>query len=471
MASKKKLSATHTFKVIYLVSLVLLVNIAYILSFLLSLRSLVWRNFQTYVVLIPFISLSTFLMADFLHLPRFFRKKNLDALTQSLRFSLIQTLLTISFAYIILPFFVEQRNAFPRTVLVVSCPLIFILTAGWSLMGLSISKRLYPQDRLVILGNNDIEMDEIESKIGENIQNLGLDLAGKLHCDEKTDLDDLLFPYSEILICPGLSDKLKSDIIHYCARKNIMAYLVPQFYEIALYQSNIIYVNDLMVFMIDRMRFSFEQRIVKKIFDLLIAAFALILLSPALLVSAFLIKLTSPGPVFFKQKRVTLDNKVFTIYKLRTMYTDAESETGPVFSGKRDPRVTAFGRFLRRSKLDEVPQFINVIFGDMSVVGPRSERPEFIEQFEKEIPAYHQRFSVKAGITGLAQVAGSYDTSAEDKLRYDLLYIRNYSLLQDIKIIFQTVRTIFTPHLYNKTFQENREENVNSISDGNSKPR
>ena len=151
------------------------------------------------------------------------------------------------------------------------------------------------------------------------------------------------------------------------------------------------------------------------------------------------------------------------------MVVDAEAKTGAVISGKNDPRVTPFGRFLRRSKIDELPQFFNVLIGEMSVVGPRSERPEFVTNFEKEIPGYSQRFAVKAGITGLAQITGNYDTTPQDKLRYDLLYIKNYSLLQDLKIIFSTVRAIFTPHLYNKTFKDNQEVYVANNEEENKK--
>ena len=462
MPLKKTFSVPHAFKIIYLLSTVLLVNVGYIFSFLIMLGGLPTRNFQTYTALMPYISISTFLLADFLQLPRFFRKKNLEVVSECIQFAIVQTLITASLAYMVLPSFVnEARNAFPRSVLVISAPVLFVLIAAWSALGMRVSRRLYNRGRLVILGTETEEMNTLEAKITSDLVTLDLTLAGKLICDEDSNLGDLLASYSEIMICPSLSDKLKSEIIHYCARENIVAYLVPQFYEIALFESKIIHLNDLLVFMIDRMKLTFEQRFVKRIFDLLVSLLALILASPFLLISAILIKASSKGPILFKQERVTLDNKKFKIYKLRTMKQDAEVKTGPVISGKNDPRVTPIGRFLRRSKLDEVPQFINVLMGDMSVVGPRSERPEFTEQFEQEIPAYAERFSVKAGITGLAQVAGSYDTTPEDKLRYDLLYIKNYSLLQDLKIIAQTIRTIFTPHLYNKTFSENM-ENTNS---------
>ena len=177
----------------------------------------------------------------------------------------------------------------------------------------------------------------------------------------------------------------------------------------------------------------------------------------AVVFAAIGIKVMDGGRVFFKQERLTIDNKPFNIIKFRTMIENAESATGAVISGKDDPRVTKFGKLLRRTKIDELPQFFNVLVGDMSVVGPRSERPEFVTNFEKEIPGYSQRFAVKAGITGLAQVAGNYDTTPQDKLRYDLLYIKNYSILQDIKIIFSTVRAIFSPHLYNQTFKDNQD--------------
>lgn len=196
--------------------------------------------------------------------------------------------------------------------------------------------------------------------------------------------------------------------------------------------------------------------------DIIISLAAIVISAPIILICAIVIKLSDGGPVFYRQERLTINNKPYKIFKLRTMRIDAEKDTGAVISGKNDPRVTYFGKFLRRSKIDEIPQFINVLMGDMSVVGPRSERPEFVSSFEKDIPGYSQRFAVKAGITGLAQVAGNYDTTAQDKLRYDLLYIKNYSILQDIKIIFMTIRAVITPHLYNQSFEENKKSIVSS---------
>ena len=467
MTTPVKFSAIHAFKIIYFIVLILVVNLGYVLSFIiqpflqpflplflqhmLAETGIESKNINAYLALIPFISISTFLLADFLQIPRFFRKKNLDVVSQSIKFALIQTMLTTTAAYF------GMLRSFPRSVLLLSGPLIFIATAVWTGIGLLINSKLYSTGKLVIIGSSEEEIADVESKITSSLREFDLKLADHVIYDDRHAVRSIIRNYSEVLICPSVPDDKKSDIILYCARMNTVAYLVPQFYEIALYESRLINFNDLMVFMLDRLGLSFEQRIVKRIFDIIVSLFALILSSPFMLVSIILVKISSPGPVIYRQERVTLDNTSYFIYKLRTMRIDAEHRTGPVISGKDDPRVTGIGKFLRRSKLDEVPQFVNVLLGDMSVVGPRSERPVFVEQFQKEIPAYSQRFAVKAGITGLAQVAGSYDTSPEDKLRYDLLYIKNYSILQDIKIIFQTVQAVFTPNLYHKTFMENQD--------------
>ncbi len=462
-----RFSATHLFKLLFFIVFVLLVNLAYISSFaiypavipllpkwiskLLAAPSLIASNYKAYQTLIPLISLSAFFLANFLEFSRFFRKKNLDVVAQSIKFSLLQTLFTTTSAYFLL------QHALPRSVIAISVPIIFLFVAVWSAIGLVISRHLYVTGKLVIIGSSDQEIDSVEQQINSSLRELDLDLADRVVCDDRKAVRSIIRNYDEILICPGVPDTAKSDIILYCARKNTVAYLVPEFYELSLYKSRLINFNDLMVFMLDRLGLTFEQRLVKRIFDIFVSVLALIVTAPFLLIAAILVKITSKGPIIYRQERITIDNKSYFIYKLRTMPTDAEVATGPVISGKSDPRVTPVGRFLRRSKLDEVPQFLNVLKGEMSVVGPRSERPVFVEQFQKDIPAYAQRFVVKAGITGLAQIAGSYDTSAEDKLRYDLLYIKNYSILEDIKIVFQTVRAVFTPRLYKKTFQENQE--------------
>ena len=199
----------------------------------------------------------------------------------------------------------------------------------------------------------------------------------------------------------------------------------------------------------------------KRILDIVGAGVGLIVLSPLFVIITLLVRRRMGPPAIFTQQRAGLNGRPFTLYKFRSM-TNARDENGELLPDEE--RLTPFGQFLRRTSIDELPQLWNVLKGDMSVVGPRSERPEFVANFEKEIPGYSQRFAVKAGITGLAQVAGNYDTTPQDKLRYDLLYIKNYSVLQDLKIMFLTVRAVFSPHLYNRTFEDNKQTFISSDS-------
>ena len=186
------------------------------------------------------------------------------------------------------------------------------------------------------------------------------------------------------------------------------------------------------------------ERVLKRAIDLLISAGVLVLLSPLMFLIAALIKIGSPGPVFYTQERVGRDGQSFHVLKFRSMPVDAEAGSGPVFTSENDPRPGRLGRFLRRYSLDELPQFINVLFGEMSVVGPRPERPYFVEQFRQRIPAYMARHHEKAGITGWAQVNGLRgDTSVEERTLYDLYYVENWSILFDVKIMVKTLFHIF----------------------------
>jgi exopolysaccharide biosynthesis polyprenyl glycosylphosphotransferase len=185
--------------------------------------------------------------------------------------------------------------------------------------------------------------------------------------------------------------------------------------------------------------------LVKELADRFLAIVGLLVFLPLLLVLALLIKLTSKGPVFFKQPRVGRHGKIFEIIKLRTMNLDAEQSTGPIWAKANDPRITPIGRFLRMTHLDEVPQLLNVLKGEMSLVGPRPERPVFVDRFRNQIPYYSERLRVKPGITGLAQVCHKYDETLRDvkrKLAYDLLYIQRMCLMVDLAILFMTVRRL-----------------------------
>jgi lipopolysaccharide/colanic/teichoic acid biosynthesis glycosyltransferase len=185
----------------------------------------------------------------------------------------------------------------------------------------------------------------------------------------------------------------------------------------------------------------------KRGFDVVVSLVGLLLASPLLLFGIILTKLTSQGPVFFSQKRVGRDGLIFDIYKLRTMVQDAELRTGPVWAVQNDPRVTSFGKFLRKSRIDEIPQLVNVLRGEMSLIGPRPERPEFVDKLSTEIEDYQKRLKVRPGITGLAQIKQDYDTTIRDvrrKVKFDILYIKRMCFLTDLRILWGTVGVVLT---------------------------
>ena len=187
---------------------------------------------------------------------------------------------------------------------------------------------------------------------------------------------------------------------------------------------------------------SFDQRLFKRIFDILFSVIGLAVLSPIFLIIAAAIKIDDRGKIFYKQKRLTMNAKEFYVYKFRSMIPDAEKDGIPRLASNSDSRITRVGKFLRKCRLDEIPQLINILRGDMSVVGPRPERPELTEKYEKEMPEFRFRLKVKAGLTGYAQVTGVYDTTPYDKLKMDLMYIERYSMVMDLRLILMTLKTI-----------------------------
>lgn len=245
---------------------------------------------------------------------------------------------------------------------------------------------------------------------------------------------------------PGQTQRL-IEVIDAIETPDVSVKILPDFVHLisGLNRTNQIYGLPLIEVMPDPMP-SWE-RATKRTMDVAFSLLILLLAAPVMAVVSVLVKLTSSGPVVFAQERVGLHGRLFTIYKFRTMYEDAEKRTGPVFASKDDPRITPLGSVLRKLRLDELPQLFNVLKGDMSLVGPRPERPYFVDQFRKQIPLYTRRLRVKPGITGWAQVKWKYDESFEDvveKTKYDLFYVENISLRMDLKILLNTIVTVVT---------------------------
>lgn len=245
-----------------------------------------------------------------------------------------------------------------------------------------------------------------------------------------------------IFALEGSSRRKVMDVVDQCNGLQVNFKIVPDLYDIVIGQAR---TNQIYGFpLIDIMpQFIPEwERKIKRLMDIVISTVILTVFSPLWLLIALAIKIDSKGPVLYKQKRVGKDGKEFTIYKFRSMIHEAESMTGPRWAEREDARITRIGRLIRPARLDEAPQFLNVLKGEMSLIGPRPERPYFVEKFKHQIPFYSCRLKVQPGITGWAQIKGAYDTSFENvktKLQYDLFYLENMSLRMDLKILLNTI--------------------------------
>ena len=246
--------------------------------------------------------------------------------------------------------------------------------------------------------------------------------------------------YDTVLIC-DFDPTMKSEVLKYCYAKNKRIYLLPSSADTILNGSYQVQVFDTPVLFLHNGGLSMEQRIIKRIFDILLSLLGIIVLSPIMLITAIAIKLTSKGPIIFKQKRITRDQKEFCIYKFRSMKVSDTKEVKKTTVD--DDRVTVVGKIIRPLRIDETPQLFNILFGDMSIVGPRPEMKELVDDYSAKLPEFNLRHKVKAGLTGYAQIYGKYNTTPQNKLNMDLYYIEHYSLLEDVKLIAMTLKILF----------------------------
>lgn len=250
--------------------------------------------------------------------------------------------------------------------------------------------------------------------------------------------------YASVMFC-DIDASLRYRLFSYSSLNGKRVYVVPSFQDVLVRSSHLTQLFDTPVFYSKNNGLSTEQALFKRIMDIVISAVALIVASPFMLVVAAAIKLYDWGPVIFAQERLTLDGRIFRLYKFRSMIIDAEKDGGPRLSSVNDDRITPIGRIIRKIRFDELPQFFNILKGDMSVVGPRPERPEIALQYQKTLPEFALRLRVKAGLTGYAQIYGRYNTTMRDKLLLDLLYTENHSVLMDFRMLFMTVKILFMP--------------------------
>jgi len=246
-----------------------------------------------------------------------------------------------------------------------------------------------------------------------------------------------------VFLC-GVHSHDRNTILKYCVMHGIVAYMIPRVGDVIMSGAKRIHMLHLPIVRVERYAPPIEYLVMKRLFDIVSSAVVIAVTSPIMLGVAIAIKVYDGGPVFYRQTRLTKNGREFSVLKFRSMRTDAEEDgVARLSSGEKDDRITPVGHFIRACRLDEMPQLFNILVGSMSVVGPRPERPEIAAQYEKELPAFAMRLQVKAGLTGLAQVYGRYNTEPYNKLQMDLMYINNASILQDIKLMLATVKVLF----------------------------
>ena len=297
--------------------------------------------------------------------------------------------------------------------------------------------------KLLLVGEKD-KAKEVE-RIIQKYPLLGYQIAGMVSLKERNKLKELIQQRKVeklVLVSPPRSEETLQELIRECSEFNIDFTLIPGIYSLLSSRLRVEVLDGIPMISLKETPLQGVNLWVKRMEDIVLSSLFLLVTLPIFPVIALLIKLTSPGPVFYRQERVGLDGKPFLMLKFRTMRVDAEKETGPVWAKPDDPRRTRVGKWLRKLSLDELPQLINVLKGEMSLVGPRPERPVFVEKFRQFIPEYMSRHRIKAGITGWAQVNGLRgNTPLEERIKYDLYYLENWSLWFDLRIIFLTLFT------------------------------
>ena len=409
-----------------------------------------------YLQLIPLMGFIWILVLRGVGLYRIEQHITLETVASLSKVGLIASIATLSAI-----FFIYHSHQYSRWVMVLSCVLSVLLL---SLNRLSIQrfKEAIQQlgvgiSRVAVVGFNRTTQQLIhalQEKTGNGYQFIGVLLGDSPPSQpipyrilgEFTDVRSLIQKYQidELFITsPAIPHTEILQIVAVCEGLSVRLHLLPDLYEVMIGRTQVVDFDGIPVVKLKELPLQGWRGMIKRGMDILLSSIALIVCSPLMLIIAIAVKLSSPGNVIFRQERVGRDGEPFYIYKFRSMQQDAEAGVGHVWASKDDPRQTRLGEFLRRWCLDELPQFFNVLKGDMSLVGPRPEMSGLIDGFSKAIPHYLDRHRVKCGLTGWAQVNGLRgNTSLEERIRYDLYYIENWSITFDIKILFRTLWSI-----------------------------
>jgi len=328
----------------------------------------------------------------------------------------------------------------PRPLLIVLLLQLLFSFTLISVFGNLYRKKFKPFDVLLIYRGESI--DNFRKKLKERKDQFNVSEVVSSECGEEK-LKEYINRFDTVILWDIPSEQ-RNTIFKYCYEESKRIYVMPKISDIILNGSTPIHLFDTPLLLTEGNPLEYEERVIKRLVDIILSLILIVVTSPIMLITAVIIKLYDRGPVFYKQIRCTKNSKQFKIIKFRSMIVNAESKGVAVLAKENDPRITPVGSFIRKCRIDELPQLFNVLKGDMSFVGPRPERPEFIEKFKETMPEFAFRMKVRAGITGYAQLYGKYNTLPYDKLKFDLYYIEQYSIWLDIKLMILTLKILFT---------------------------
>lgn len=400
------------------------------------------ENMEAFVAMIPFYILVFIILAAIYNLYSEYAK--FDEIIASLICIIVFTTiinLALSFMF--------RQFAIPRLLTLIASILQFALLCGWRYFVWNHALLMRKPKKSLIIGSG-AEINSLLNSVNVSlsrgirvIKEISVEAGGKNMEEWRAFISSPAARNVEvIIICASVGQDEREEILSYCIQANKTVMLVPSVYDILLQHARLVSAGDVPIIQLQGLLGNNSAGFAKRFMDIILSLLAMIILLPFGLLIALAIKLNSRGPVFYSQERLGLKGQQFKVHKFRTMVQDAEQQSGPVLSGENDPRVTAVGRFLRQTRLDEIPQFWNVLIGDMSLVGPRPERPFFVDQYSDEMPEFLYRHQIKGGLTGLAQVEGNYSTEPVNKLSYDLLYAQKNSLVFDFTILLRTAKVL-----------------------------
>ena len=317
------------------------------------------------------------------------------------------------------------------------------IAAVWTILCQKVYQRLFPPRKLLLIyGERPIQ--DIMGKFASRPDKYDIVKSMNLTEGLPAIYDEITAGYGGIVLW-DIPTSVRNDLLKYCYSKYIRVYLMPKISDVIIRGADPVHLFDTPIFLTREYSMTIEQRIVKRLIDVVCSLILIVLASPFMLMTALAVKLYDHGPVLYKQVRCTTGGKEFKILKFRSMRVDAEKDGVARLASQNDSRITPVGKFIRKVRLDELPQLFNILKGEMSFIGPRPERPEIIKQYMEDMPEFAFRMKMKAGLAGYAQVYGKYNTTPYDKLKLDLFYIENYTVRLDLKLMLLTLKILFKP--------------------------